>query len=222
MERSRIAIIIPALNESATIATVVMAANKYGIPIVVDDGSTDNTKSLAKQAGAVVVSHLSNQGYDKALNTGFEKAFSLGTEVIITLDADGQHDPTVIPQFIDLLADGAEIVVGIRNQPQRFAEYLFAWYTNFCFGIKDPLCGMKAYYTKIYSVLGHFDSYQSIGTELLIFAAKNGYRINQTIIENRTREGSSRFGQSLTANYRIIRAMMLSLWRIKKSPIKYK
>lgn len=215
MDRSRIAIVIPALNESATIAVVVEAAGRYGVPIVVDDGSTDNTAALAKQAGAVVVSHENNRGYDAALNSGFKKAAELGSEVIITVDADGQHDPSLIQKFIDQIDAGADVVAGIRSRRQRFAEHLFAWYTSLRFGIKDPLCGMKAYRTAVYEALGHFDSYGSIGTELAIFAAKKGCRLGQIPFAVRERKGQSRFGQVLAGNYKIIRAMLLTTVRIK-------
>ena len=96
MDRSRVAIVIPALNESQTIVGVVAAAADYGVPIVVDDGSTDGTAALSIQAGAVVVSHQKNLGYDSALNSGFKKAADLGCEIIVTLDADGQHEPSLI------------------------------------------------------------------------------------------------------------------------------
>ena len=215
MDRSRVAVVIPALNESATIVDVVEAAGRYGVPIVVDDGSTDNTAALARQAGAVVVSHESNWGYDAALNSGFKKAAELGSDVIITVDADGQHDPSLIQKFIDSIDAGADVVTGIRSRRQRFAEHLFAWYTSFHFGIKDPLCGMKAYRTAVYEALGHFDSCGSVGTELMIFAAKHGYRLGQIEFEVRERKGQSRFGQILAGNYKIIRAMLLTTVRIK-------
>ena len=70
MDRSRIGIVIPAFNESATIAKIVEAVTKYGVPIVVDDGSTDNTGILASKAGASLVSHRCNHGYDTALDSG--------------------------------------------------------------------------------------------------------------------------------------------------------
>jgi len=112
MDRSRIGIVIPALNESATIEAVVSAAGRYGMPIVVDDGSTDNTGNLALLAGAIVVTHADNQGYDNAINSGFNKAVNSGYELIITLDADGQHDPTLIQKFIDAINAGADVVIG--------------------------------------------------------------------------------------------------------------
>lgn len=215
MDRSRVGIVIPALNESATIAGVVESVGKYGVPIVVDDGSTDATAELASCAGAVVVSHEKNCGYDAALNSGFEKAAEMGSEIIITVDADGQHDPSRIQEFICAIDAGADVVIGIRSQRQRFAEHLFAWYTNLRFGIKDPLCGMKAYRIKIFKTLGHFDSYGSIGTELAIFAAKKGFRFRQISFDAREREGRSRFGQVFAGNYKIIRALVLSIWRVK-------
>jgi glycosyltransferase involved in cell wall biosynthesis len=215
MDKYRVGIVIPALNESATIAGIVEAVGKYGVPIVVDDGSTDNTVSLALNSGAVVVVHEVNRGYDGALNSGFKKAAELGSQIIITVDADGQHDPLLIQQFIDTIESGADVVVGIRSHRQRFAEHLFAWYTGLHFGVKDPLCGMKAYRLSVYKALGHFDSYGSIGTELMIFAAKKKYSIRQIAFNVRERSGESRFGHMLSANYKIIRAMILSTWRSK-------
>ena len=74
MDRLRIALVVPALNEAATIAAVVKGALRYGTCIVVDDGSTDDTADRARQAGAVVVSHTANLGYDAALNSGCKVA----------------------------------------------------------------------------------------------------------------------------------------------------
>jgi len=213
--QKRVCIVIPALNESATIVGIVKAAGIYGVPIVVDDGSTDVTAKLAIQAGAVVTSHEKNRGYDGALNSGFKKAAELRSDVIITVDADGQHDPSLIQKFIDAIDSGADVVIGIRSRRQRLAEHLFAWYTTLRFGIKDPLCGMKAYRVIVYNALGHFDSYGSIGTELMIFAAKKGFRLSQISFDVRERKGQSRFGKVLAGNYKIIRAMIFSIWRVK-------
>lgn len=215
MDRSRVGIVIPALNESATILGIVEAVGVYGVPIVVDDGSTDATAELALLGGAVVVPHKKNLGYDAALNSGFKKAAELRSEIIITVDADGQHDPALIQKFIDAIDAGADVVVGIRSRRQRVAEDLFAWYANLCFGIKDPLCGMKAYRITVYNALGHFDSYGSIGTELTVFAAKKGFRLGQISFDVRERKGQSRFGQVLAGNYKIIRALMFSIWCVK-------
>lgn len=214
MDRPRIAIVIPALNESATIANIVETVKRYGMPIVVDDGSTDNTADLVILAGGILVSHECNLGYDAALNSGFRKASEIACEVVITLDADGQHDPSLINKFIERIDAGAEVVVGIRSARQRLAEHVFAFYTRIRFGIHDPLCGIKAYKISVYRKLGHFDTYGSIGTELMIFAAKNECRIDQIPFEVRDRLGESRFGRVLSGNYKIFRALTLSFWRV--------
>lgn len=215
MGRLRVAIVIPALNEAASIEKVVIAASHYGMVIVVNDGSNDATANIALQAGAVVESHDVNLGYDAALNSGFQKAAEIGCDVIITVDADGQHDPSLIQRFVDKIESGADVATGIRNKHQRFAEYVFAWYTKFRFGLHDPLCGMKAYKLSVYQVCGHFDSFGSIGTELLLFSVQNGYKVAEVPFEVRDRIGESRFGRVLLANYKIFRAMLISIWRVR-------
>lgn len=67
------------------------------------------------------------------------------------------------------------MVLGVRNSKPRFSEHLFALMTKRKFGIKDPLCGLKGYNVKVYEKLGHFDSYESIGTELMLLSARNNF-----------------------------------------------
>jgi glycosyltransferase involved in cell wall biosynthesis len=207
MERHRIAVVIPALNEAATIGAVVRQALARGAPIVVDDGSSDATAQIARDAGADVVVLPSNRGYDGALNAGFARASEMECAYIVTMDADGQHNPDLLLEFIAALDAGADVVVGVRDRTQRFAESVFAWYGNLRWGIRDPLCGMKAYRAEVYRALGHFDAYQSIGTELALFAARSGYRLAQLPVKTRDRVGAPRFGRVLSANMRILRAL---------------
>jgi len=107
---------IPAYNEERTVASVILETEKYVDKIiVVDDGSEDKTAEIASRMGATVVSHKENKGYGAALMTGFSKALELGADVIVTLDADGQHDPSYIPQLVKLIAEGkADVVIGSR------------------------------------------------------------------------------------------------------------
>ena len=214
MDRSRIAVVIPALNEASTIGRIVSAVGKYGVPIVVDDGSTDSTAELAINNGAVVVSHKTNLGYDAALNTGFKKANELNFLTTITVDADGQHDPAVIEKFLNAIDMGADVVIGIRNQKQRITERVFAVYTRLRFNLQDPLCGMKAYRMTVYQSAGQFDSYSSIGTELMLFAAKNNYRCVEIPLVVKDRDGRPRFGGAFGANVKILRALIFSWWLI--------
>ena len=211
MDRHRIGIVIPAYNESKTIQVVISKVEKYGTIIVVDDGSSDNTSTLAAELGCIVVQHKANRGYDSALQSGFEAAVEIECDFVITFDADGQHNPDVLNTFISALTDGADVVIGIRNYRQRLAEYIFTWISSFKWGISDPLCGLKAYRTIVFKKLGHFDSYKSVGTELAIFASKSGMNISQVPIIIRERMDKPRFGSSLRANIIIMRALWYGL-----------
>lgn len=212
MDRA-LAIVIPALNEAATIGRVVAALAGSGRVIVVDDGSSDATATIAAESGAEVVSHAANRGYDAALGSGFARAAELGSEYVITLDADGQHPGEMIAAFRRELEGGADLVLGVRDRLPRFSERLFARLTRLFFGIRDPLCGMKGYRTALYAALGHFDSYGSVGTELMLFAARSGARIVQLPLETRDRADAPRFDRTIRANIRILRAAVAGLAR---------
>ena len=211
MDRSCVAIVIPAFNEAETIGEVVTTAMPLGLPIVVDDGSTDMTRAEAEKAGAIVVCHSANAGYDAALNSGFAKAAELSFLYVVTTDADGQHDPTDLSRVIEHLERGADLVAGVRDRKQRISEYLFAWFGRWRWGIHDPLCGLKGYRMAVYCELGHFDAYQSIGTELAIFAAQRRKRLEQILVVTRERRDTPRFGRRLNGNIKILRAMWIAL-----------
>jgi glycosyltransferase involved in cell wall biosynthesis len=222
MERSRIGIVVPALNEEGTIAAVVERIKQYGMPIVVDDGSTDATAELARNAGAEVVMHKINQGYDGALNTGFARAAEMGCAYIITIDADGQHNPAQLAGMIALLEDGNELVLGVRDRFARIGEKIFAWCANYFWGVADPMCGFKGYAKSLYTSAGYFDRYKLVGSELAVRSIVAGCnKANMNIIV-RDRADAPRFGLRLSANYRILRAMILLIliYSFRKVPDK--
>ena len=102
--------IIPAYNEENRVADVVTNAKRYvDKVIVVDDGSSDKTYDAAKSAGAVTLKHIVNLGKGAALKTGCDYAITQGADMLIVLDADTQHDPEEIPNFIKTLKE-ADIV----------------------------------------------------------------------------------------------------------------
>jgi glycosyltransferase involved in cell wall biosynthesis len=214
MDRSRVAIIIPAFNEEKTISKVVEGANKYGQSIVIDDGSKDKTAIIAKKSGAIVVIHKKNLGYDAALNTGFKKAAKLNFDFIITLDADGQHKTELIKKFIKLLDSGASIVLGVRNKKTRFAEHLFSFYTRYRYNIIDPLCGLKGYRLESYKLFGYFDKFKSIGTELMLRNISLGKPFKQVHFNVRNRSGKPKFGNSISGNVKIFRSLFFCMIKI--------
>ena len=211
MDRSKVAIIIPAHNEESTIADIVVKSSIYGVPIVVDDSSIDNTAFIARDNGALVISHSSQLGYDSSLNSGFLEANKRNFFIAITIDADGQHSPSIIPNFIQEISKDVDLVVGIRPKFQRFSERIFSFYTRIRFGLIDPLCGMKCYNMDLYKALGSFDTYTSIGTQLTIFSLKRKKNFKQIKIPILLNRKQSAFGFSLKSDLKILRSMFLSL-----------
>ena len=208
-------IILPAYNEQATVANVVKTLRIYSDIIVVDDGSIDQTAFCADEAGASVISHPVNQGYDKALHTGITWAANKGYRYAITFDADGQHNSSSISSFLCELEAGADLVVGVRQQTQRFAEKIFSVIGHFLWGIDDPLCGMKAYRLDLVRSYGQFHTYPSIGTEFCIRAARSGCLITQVPVVTSNRKDIPRFGTGLRANILILKAMFLGILKAK-------
>jgi glycosyltransferase involved in cell wall biosynthesis len=209
----RIVIVIPAFNEAASVAAVVHRVSQTAPVIVVDDGSRDATFEVAREAGAEVVRHEANTGYDGALESGMQRALALGYDAAITMDADGQHDVAALRSFVGELEAGADLVIGIRDRRQRFAETLFSWVSRIMWGIEDPLCGMKAYRLVHLRAAGHFDTYRSTGTELMVRIAKSKCRIAQVPMKTLDRPGASRFGWGLKPNLQIIRGLVFGVFR---------
>lgn len=109
------AAVIPAYFEEKRIESVIERVRPFvDLVIVVVDGSTDKTFEIAKRSGVVALRHVVNRGQGAALRTGNEAALLLGMDVIIHIDADGQHDPNSIPEFLKEIENGNDVVLGSR------------------------------------------------------------------------------------------------------------
>jgi glycosyltransferase involved in cell wall biosynthesis len=108
--------LIPAYEEGPRIGAVVEATRRQVPVVVVDDGSTDDTAERAAAAGATVIRQNPNAGKGAALRAGFRHALEEGVTAVVTLDADGQHDPAEIPAFLEAFARSRpELVIGRRD-----------------------------------------------------------------------------------------------------------
>jgi glycosyltransferase involved in cell wall biosynthesis len=114
---ARVVAVIPAHDEAPRIADVVRQAAVALPVLVVDDGSADGTAAVAEAHGATLLRQHPNQGKGAALRAGFRHALEQGFEAAVTLDADGQHDPSEIPAFLAALEaePGVELIVGRRD-----------------------------------------------------------------------------------------------------------
>lgn len=115
-EGERVLVVVPALNEQDSVGGVTAATRALGFDVcVVDDGSTDATSSRAREAGATVLSVPFNLGIGGALRCGFRWALANGYDIVVQLDADGQHDPHEVRALVETLqAEDADMVIGSR------------------------------------------------------------------------------------------------------------
>ncbi|MDA8034133.1 MAG: glycosyltransferase family 2 protein [Actinomycetota bacterium] len=211
---SRVAVVIPAYDEEASVARIVRGARRHGMVIVVDDGSRDATADQAEAAGARVLRHEENRGYDSALRTGFEHAVDQGFEVVVTLDADAQHDPDRVASFVAPIAAGrVDVVLGVRGSFQRPSEQLFGAYVRARYGVPDILCGMKAFSRS--AVVRHRPAlvWESIGTGLALECLRAHELFETVDVAVRPRAGASRFGRGAQAELRILRVLFEAVLR---------
>lgn len=160
VDSMRVFAVMPAFREVSRVRAAVQGCLPFVERVlVVDDGSHDGTAEEAKQAGALVISHSINRGQGAALKTGTIAAIKLGADVIVHIDADGQHDPSFIPELVRPLQSGeAEIVFGSRfmgmkpyGMPVRRRLLLVAAriFNTFILGIpstvSDPQTGLRAF-----------------------------------------------------------------------------
>ncbi len=147
-----VVIVIPAYNEEKTVGSVAREAKKYGTVIVVDDASKDRTSAVARKAGAIVVRHAKNGGLGSALRTGFSKALAMKADIVVTIDADGQHNPNDIRKFVSLVGKGYDFVLGTRDLSsyplvKKVGNFFLNGITNFVSGthLRDTESGFRAF-----------------------------------------------------------------------------
>jgi len=194
VEKPFIVAAIPAYNEERGIAKVVLLAQRYVDRVVVcDDGSTDMTAEIAEGLGAEVVRHEENLGYGAAIQSLFRRARDLGATVMVTLDADGQHDPQQIPTLIKpILNEGADIAVGSRFLDEEGSRQDIPFHrragiksitklTNVALNneMSDAQHGFRAYSRKALEELRLFENGMGVSVEILLKASGRGLKLAQ-------------------------------------------
>ncbi len=175
-DKSKILVLIPARNEEKTIKQVVEDILKQGFPVlVIDDGSTDLTVQQAQKAGAYVISLINPLGTWGALQTGFRYAKDKGYEIVVTFDADGQHNPSFINTLIEPVISG-KVDVSIGTYPERLSKvrklalHFFRSIARISF--HDLTSGMRVYGRRALEILADeratIIDYQDIGVLMLL------------------------------------------------------
>ena len=188
---------IPAYNEEKNIAKIIVKLKKTVDQILVcDDGSTDSTCAIAESLGVTVIKHQKNSGYGMAIRSIFLKAREINADVLVTIDADGQHKVEDINKIIKPIVDGqADISIGSRflaeddNTPsyRKLGVKIITKVTNSSLSEKvtDAQSGFRAYNNKVLQSLTPSDSGMGISTEILIKSSNLGLKIAEvpTVIQ---------------------------------------
>ncbi len=182
-------VIVPAYKEQSHIGQTVRSILEYSPNVlVVDDGSRDKTSEYAEEAGAVVLRHKDNRGKGEALKTGFQYARDQACDLVITMDADGQHRPDEIPKFVDAYRrTGIPILLGnrmadIENMPRirRWTNAVMSWMLSRIMKqyIPDTQCGFRMYRGDILPFLSVESQRFAAESEILLYLADRGFRID--------------------------------------------
>ena len=174
MRKYKIAIVIPCYNEDKTILRTCNLLDQYGDIVVVNDNSTDNSKNLLKD-NFEHINNKKNLGYELSVLKGITFFLNKNYDYLITIDADLQHSHLDIPRFISYAEKNhSDIVVGNRNNFNRFSEYILDYFFNKKFNVKDPICGYKIYkFSILRKIIKNNDSSLFL-VDLLIKAKKLG------------------------------------------------
>jgi len=213
------AVAIPAYEAEATLGNVVRRALASGLDVlVVDDGSSDMTSEVAREAGARLLGHPENKGKGRALQTAFTDLFGRGFEAVITLDADGQHSPEEIPRLLDAAREGADLILGVRQDQfqqmswaRRSSNRASSWAISRLAGVSlaDTQTGFRLYTRRLIEVAGFPEARFEAESAILIRAARLGFRIISVPVRLDVADGrATSHYRPILDSFRIVGAVM--------------
>ena len=191
----KITVGIPAYNEEKNIAIIIENLREITDTIIVcNDGSTDKTGKIAEKMGAIVINHERNLGYGAAIRTLFLKARELGSDILVTLDSDGQHRiEDVMPVAEPIIKNQADMVIGSRfleGNQKNIPKYRKAGIkfitklanTSLEENVTDSQSGFRAYSKNILSEITPSEHGMGVSNEILIKSSKKGFKIAEVPI----------------------------------------
>lgn len=216
----KIVAIIPAYNEEKTLSDVLKQVKPHvNEIIVVNDGSSDKTESIANKAGVHVYTHVINRGLGAALGTGFAAAIKHKADIAITLDADGQHDPKELPKFVDAIKDGAEVVIGTRMKDRtgmpwyrQIAQVIGNLVTYILFGawVSDSQSGYRAFTKKALKAIDIRTNRMEVSSEIIAEIKHNNLVLAEVPIKAIYTDYSLSKGQGFFVG---IKTLIQLIWR---------
>ena len=191
----KIVVGLPAFNEEKNIAGIISALQELNYSVIVcNDGSSDQTGKIAEKMGAIVVNHDKNKGYGSAIKSLFSKAKEINGDILITFDADGQHNVSEIKSVLSpLISEKADIVIGSRflgegeGKIPKYRKIGIKAITKVSslsqnLNIKDTQSGFRGYNKKAINEINPTEDGMGISTEILIKASKKDLKITEVPI----------------------------------------
>jgi len=210
--------VIPAYNEEKIVGEVIVKTKNYvDEVIVINDGSQDSTADRARQAGARVYTHFLNRGLGAGLKTGLVAALKRDTDIIITLDADGQHNPAEIKKITSPIETGeAEVVIGVRSLGKmplirRIYKFLASLITFVLFGIwvADTQSGLRAFSRQAAEKINIKTNGMEVASEIIQNIKKYNLKLKQAPIEAIYTDYSLSKGQNLSLGIKTLLKLIL-------------
>jgi len=205
---AKISVLIPSYNEERTIGSIVRELKGRGMVVyVVDDGSTDDTASIAESAGAIVVKHEKNKGKGASLREGFRHILKKGFGAVLVMDGDAQHHPDDIDNFLKKMDDAnADLVIGNRMNDLSSMPLIRIWTNRFMSGlislvcgrcVPDSQCGFRLIKRNVLEGIELRSSNYEIESEMIIRAARAGFKIESAPIRTVYQDETSRINPVL-------------------------
>jgi UDP-N-acetylglucosamine---dolichyl-phosphate N-acetylglucosaminyltransferase len=222
MMAQRVVVVVPAYNEERTILGVIRGLKRRGFTrlVVVDDGSSDRTSELASHEGVILLRHIFNRGLGGALGTGLKAALHFEPEVIVTFDADGQHDPDDIPRLLAPIERGeAELVIGSRMlepigmpYPRRLANWTANLITYLLFRgwTTDSQSGLRAFSRQAAAQIQIRTSGMEVSSEIIAEAAGKRLKLMEVPVKAIYTNYSLSKGQSFMVGLRTLLKLILA------------
>ena len=186
----KITVGIPAFNEEKNIASIIQKLSQVADTVIVcDDGSTDNTAKIAEKMGAIVIIHQQNLGYGGAIRSLFLKARELDSDMLVTLDSDGQHRISDVLPIVDpIIKNQADLVIGSRFLTENQADMpkyrkigikMITKLANTSLeeSVTDSQSGFRAYGKNILSKITPSEKGMGVSNEILMKVSKTGFKI---------------------------------------------
>lgn len=221
----RILILIPAYNEEAKIGLLLERISEL-FPVtdtlVIDDGSTDGTASIARQNGVNVISQPTNLGKGMALKRGFEFAIEKGYDAVITMDADLQHNPSEIPKFLKEYKEGADLIIGTRDPHVKEMPLIRFLVNNTTSLVASLLSGIRIHDSQSGYRLLRTDLLRNVNietyrfqteTEIIVKAVRLGYLLKEIPIETIYLSGNRSHINPFIDTIRFIALSLKLLWQ---------